>query len=345
MSGILIPCPKCGSGLKLKDRSNLGKLGRCPKCSHRFVLTEPDEVELELADASIPSTGTAAKWVPDSAPSAASVGSAGHLSQTAVADEADGDGFGFNIITDPAPSTGIRVATHPTITEGMTLAEVTKLLGKPAKRKRMSEMAATAQKQGKAFDVPADASQKEYVVFQHPAGAYKLIFRDDKVAEIHSQPDPESGAKVSPASAPTSRRVRKNQWIGIGIGGVLGAALVGLLIYVNQMEPPPLPKSKPKKEAPTVNQSVTADKEELQDNMAFAKEFTQEHFPTKGELITFERIPPGANIIIHLRPAELWSDDHKFAEFRAALTEEVTDWITNLSNSIAWSNPKRSKKP
>lgn len=46
---LQIPCPKCGAELKLRDRSLLGKTGKCPKCGHRFTLAEPGEVELELA--------------------------------------------------------------------------------------------------------------------------------------------------------------------------------------------------------------------------------------------------------------------------------------------------------
>jgi hypothetical protein len=45
---IQIPCPKCGRELKLRDRSLLGRKGKCPKCEHMFVLEEP-AVELELA--------------------------------------------------------------------------------------------------------------------------------------------------------------------------------------------------------------------------------------------------------------------------------------------------------
>jgi hypothetical protein len=47
---LQIPCPRCGRMLKLKDRSLLGRKGRCPGCDHHFVLVEPEEIELELAD-------------------------------------------------------------------------------------------------------------------------------------------------------------------------------------------------------------------------------------------------------------------------------------------------------
>ena len=63
---LQIPCPECGAVLKLPDRSLLGRKGKCPKCGHRFVLAEPDEVELELADAAQPVPGRAARRVSES---------------------------------------------------------------------------------------------------------------------------------------------------------------------------------------------------------------------------------------------------------------------------------------
>lgn len=75
MSSISIPCPQCGSALKLPSRQYLGRKGKCPKCEHRFILEEPDEVELQLADEPIsppkpvapaePLVGTSPRWVPD----------------------------------------------------------------------------------------------------------------------------------------------------------------------------------------------------------------------------------------------------------------------------------------
>lgn len=84
MSELVVKCPKCTKGLKLRDRSKIGKKARCPKCSHVFVLTAPpepdqgeDEVELKLASdvapqpapqPDAPAVGVAARWVPDNAP-------------------------------------------------------------------------------------------------------------------------------------------------------------------------------------------------------------------------------------------------------------------------------------
>ncbi len=60
MAAISIPCPKCQSKLKLKDRSLLGKTGKCPKCQHRFVLQEPVEKATEK-----PVEGIHPSWIPD----------------------------------------------------------------------------------------------------------------------------------------------------------------------------------------------------------------------------------------------------------------------------------------
>lgn len=68
MASLEIACPECGSVLKLPDRSLLGRTGRCPGCRETFVLAEPDEVELKLADGPVgepPLQGTSARWVED----------------------------------------------------------------------------------------------------------------------------------------------------------------------------------------------------------------------------------------------------------------------------------------
>ena len=104
MTSLLIPCPKCGKALRLRDRSMLGRKGRCPDCQQTFVLEEPAEVELELADApasgvpSEPAMGTSAKWVPDEAPAP----SVANTSQAAPADPPKTEFAGVNAATTSA---------------------------------------------------------------------------------------------------------------------------------------------------------------------------------------------------------------------------------------------------
>lgn len=77
MSNLVVRCPKCSKGLKLRDRSKLGKKAKCPKCEHVFVLQAPpelgsddeDDVEFQLAEPAQPQVGTGARWVPDDAAS------------------------------------------------------------------------------------------------------------------------------------------------------------------------------------------------------------------------------------------------------------------------------------
>ena len=40
MELLAIPCPNCGHELQLRDRSLLGRAGRCPDCRHKFLLEE-----------------------------------------------------------------------------------------------------------------------------------------------------------------------------------------------------------------------------------------------------------------------------------------------------------------
>ncbi len=104
MATMQIPCPECGSVLKLPDRSLLGKTGRCPSCRHTFVLTEPEEVQLQLADGPVDDSlrqGTSARWVPDETVAATdnSTGEDPPASQTDVTPQVGA--AGFPVLEDP----------------------------------------------------------------------------------------------------------------------------------------------------------------------------------------------------------------------------------------------------
>lgn len=87
MQPLLIPCPNCGKELKLPDRRLLGRKAKCRNCGHRFLLEEPDEVELQLADET-PAVGTSAEWVPDEVPGARGDVAAAAIPQIQVTDPA-----------------------------------------------------------------------------------------------------------------------------------------------------------------------------------------------------------------------------------------------------------------
>lgn len=120
MSQLVVRCPECNKGLKLRDESKLGKKGKCPQCGNVFVLQRPapaapqeDEVQLQLApqgqptQAAQPVAGVAAQWVPDDAPAAAQTPAASVSPDAAAAPVGGFDPNaaqpGFNPQAAPAP--------------------------------------------------------------------------------------------------------------------------------------------------------------------------------------------------------------------------------------------------
>ncbi|QDU40029.1 hypothetical protein Mal4_43830 [Maioricimonas rarisocia] len=71
MAAITVHCSHCGAGLKLKDRSKLGKKVACPKCKQPFVLTASDDAGDDEWDdlGSMQSTGRALPPRPSAASS------------------------------------------------------------------------------------------------------------------------------------------------------------------------------------------------------------------------------------------------------------------------------------
>src|SRR5579871_2869583 len=78
-----IPCPQCGAELRLPDRKLLGKTGKCPKCSHRFLLQESEEAEQATP------------------------------AETSIADPVPPANFGVQPIASPPPAVSPAVPTEP----------------------------------------------------------------------------------------------------------------------------------------------------------------------------------------------------------------------------------------
>jgi hypothetical protein len=126
------------------------------------------------------------------------------------------------------------------------------------------------------------------------------------------------------------RRSRTNAMMGVallGVAGIVGAILVPLL----NKKPAPGPGAPVAQQGaggattsvpvPVAVGVVTLD--EIEKKPQLLAEFQ----PTTGKPIDLRLVPDGVNLLIHLRPARLWTNDQTMAELRAALTEPVVQWI------------------
>ncbi len=108
MTSLLIPCPKCGKILQLRDRRMLGRKRRCPKCEQSVVLKESDKVDLETVDASThscasePTVDTSNKCLPANTPAQ----TAPDIAKVACTRSSEVEYAGVNLLT--APASGIE---------------------------------------------------------------------------------------------------------------------------------------------------------------------------------------------------------------------------------------------
>src|SRR5690606_26691015 len=64
-----------------------------------------------------------------------------------------------------------------------------------------------------------------------------------------------------------------------------------------------------------------------------------EFSPTNGQPLQLYMMPGGVNLVIHLRPSLLWSDEYDYQVLRAALTEDVTSWIESTIKEVTHRGP------
>lgn len=74
--------------------------------------------------------------------------------------------------------------------------------------------------------------------------------------------------------------------------------------------------------APETNQAWEDEKRSLEQTAADADAVS----PTKGGPLSLAYMPSGTRLVVHLRPAELWSDEWRFQELRACLGP-IAGWI------------------
>ncbi|MEZ6061622.1 MAG: hypothetical protein R3C19_14845 [Planctomycetaceae bacterium] len=274
MAAIKIPCPKCGAFLKLPGPEYLGRKARCSQCKHRFVLEEPDEVELHLAEpeapappktrADAPLVGTSPRWVPDD-PTEVSSAASDELNLPPMARPLD---FGT---VPPATAPPAPVVSMPMPT------------------------------------APAEVS-----------------------------PPVIAGEPGSVAARIQGRRKRNRR--GPVLFGIVTAIFVFAMLAVwwNSNRTPPGPAIADK-QPPKRNLAAEAQ----QSRQAESNDDAQKLSPTTGDPIPLNYIAFTPQLILHLRPAELWANDRDVAEFRALLGEQFIVWLEGKIQDVTHFQPQQ----
>ncbi|WP_197453559.1 hypothetical protein [Caulifigura coniformis] len=154
------------------------------------------------------------------------------------------------------------------------------------------------------------------------------------------------GLKMSAASSgsPAEGRVRSNRRRNGLIGAaaavvVVGGGLAAVALSRGPAADPAAPMGAGGVTAvdPAVVAPAVYSREMLKGNLALLEEFR----PTHGQPIGMLYVPNGVNLVVHLRPAELWSSDRGAAELRASLTEGVTSWLDAKIKELCRREPSR----
>lgn len=275
-----VVCPHCGKSIKLRDRSLLGKKGKCPACAQSFLLQEQVEEEvvpLQLADEE-PLVGTSPQWVPDAPPAGLPPGS-------------------------------IPVAYVPVQTpQGVVLAPV--MSGSIANYPPANAPAIPSPPVPTA---PVDAE---------PASAFPEF-----------QLDLDAGGPSSSVAKSTVRKSpRRRSNAGVWIGLVVAAAIVGGGIFWASQQKAPIAQT-PATGTPDAAVAV-GPVEPISPPGAYSREtltadprVVAEFKPTDGKPILLSMLPGSNNLLIHMRPGKIWGPERQAAELKAALTEDLVQWL------------------
>ncbi|MCA8982780.1 MAG: hypothetical protein R3C12_02145 [Planctomycetaceae bacterium] len=275
MAGMKIPCPKCDAPLKLPDRSLLGKMAKCPRCGHKFVLREQSEIELELVESPVPVEGKNATWVPD-----APLGTA------------------------PVPP---RQATPPQAAE------------------------------------PLASLFQESAPTPPPGDPLSFLHQEPPAAE--AAPFQAIGETAVVTSSPARRRKRRRSsgggvWaaiailLAVAVGGGLyyRSTQSGAMLEIKTTSPSP-PVASTVAPPPAAGNGETAPRPVRSFNPVTASS------PTSGKPIQLLNMPAGVRLVINLHPAQLWSNDRQFAEFRASLGP-LGAWLETQITELAKQPPQ-----
>ena len=316
MSPITIHCPQCNAGLKLPNRSLLGKKGKCPKCGHRFVLADPDEVTLTLAESAPPpepEVGLAARWVPDDAPAAPPAPAAPQVAPP----QADPP-----LVTDPIPTGPVTTPSAP--------APPTMVAGSLD----LGQQAAGQQNVGGNVGQPNAGGQSvggQSVGGQNVGGQNVGLPTGGTTNELDfASADTEEG---SVATRVRGRRKRKSRTGPIVVGA--GTALFAFCMFGLWWGSGDETTQAEVRQPPAINEAW----EESKAQMAESNEQAQELSPTSGDRIPMQYLAVTPDLVLHLRPSEIWGAERANREFVATLSQ-LGVWLQSQIQTITGFAPQ-----
>jgi len=144
------------------------------------------------------------------------------------------------------------------------------------------------------------------------------------------------------------RKKKKGSWLTRIVIGLIALAGMGTLgfVYVKQQEyqeRKELAEAQANDPAMMDPANVKTPEDEpysalkLEGSSKIVKEFA----PTSGKPIELYMMPSGVNMVIHLRPALLWSNERHYQELRASLTSDVTDWLAAQLKATCRRDPEQ----
>ncbi len=315
MAALQIPCPKCGKTLKLPDRSLLGRKGKCSKCLHSFILEEPDEVQLELAEpapASAPPlpSGTSPRWIPD--PSAAAPAMyPGYPPGMPVPPQGMPPGQQWPVQYWPQPQQYApqQYAGQPPLPQ----YPMPQNYGQPVAPPPMMAPPPQLQPVYAASEPPPD---------DNPFAA---------MVEAGSSSLPPMNEMLNRASQVKSKKRQKSKQLQMAgyVFGILVVLLIGGVVAFNNSTSGT--KGNGKKLA-----TNDADAAESADDPDWEPPLVSR--PTKGDPIELFCMPYGVTAIVHLRPAELWVAKSQGEEFRFCLGP-LGEWVEAQIKEICLYEP------
>ncbi|QDU07122.1 hypothetical protein [Gimesia aquarii] len=290
MASIAVPCPQCKKKLKLRDESLLGKKARCPNCKHAFVLKLPTASSNHKESAPVPNQVEQKEAITTAPPRPQAPLEKPVQPESVVTDQQQ---VQIELAQPAKPVVGTSVKWVP---------------DDPADTLQPVNLAPTVKQQNSV--PPLDTSASAAPSVEPAAPVINTGITDSGVPNIQLESTGHAGVeRLRELRRKNAKRRNVSILIGlglvilIGVGGYFAWPQIEQSLTAKPVAPPPKPVPQTLKPAVALTNQ------------------TQEQIPspTSGEPVRLLYVPAGTQILIHLRPAELWEQGSQGEEFRACL--------------------------